>query len=214
MTPLRAFLVTLLLSLAGATKVECQERPSEHRRGFFWGLGIGAAHLHMDCGRCEQLPDSLPYPGGTGVHYGFLLGGSVTPRVLLAGGLSGGVVWTGDGEGYQPSAKLESILAVLQVYPRPDGPIFLRGGLGISTASFSNGKKFTKAEMTIGGIASHLEVGWGVWSRGRFSIAPYVGGMVSADLSGPFEIVGTGLDGVDEPRHPWAIYTGVSATWY
>ena len=50
--------------------------------------------------------------------------------------------------------------------------------------------------------------------RGRLSIAPYMGGMVGADFTDPFEIVGTGLEMVDEPRHPWAIYAGVSATLY
>ena len=40
MSPSRALLAALLLSVAGATKVESQERPSEHRRGFFISQAI------------------------------------------------------------------------------------------------------------------------------------------------------------------------------
>ena len=62
-------------------------------------------------------------------------------------------------------------------------------------------------------IASHLEVGWELWRRGRRAIAPYLGVMMSDRLAGPWRD-GSGLDMVDTPRHPKAFYLGAAATWY
>ena len=93
----RSLLGAALLLAATGSSAESQEPPELEQPGeFFWGLDVGAAHLDMDCGRCTQLPDSLLYSGGAGMHLGFLLGRSLSTRVLL--GVAGNLNFVTDGE--------------------------------------------------------------------------------------------------------------------
>jgi hypothetical protein len=143
------------------------------------------------------------------MQFGFMFGGSISSRVLLAGSGGGSLVTDGDKE-----ASLGSASAVLQVYPHAEGRLFLRVGVGMGSAEFNNGEGGDKEKgMTLTVLTSHVEVGWDLWRSGRRSIGPYVGGTISGKFAGPWRI-GTGLDMVDVPRNPHAIYFGFGVTWY
>jgi hypothetical protein len=120
--PVPLLLVLCLASVALSTSAESQRRAARQtpRRSGFWfsgGLGLGS----FGCDGCDRQ---------TGLSGGLSAGGTLSPRVLLGGGISG---WTKSESG--ATLNVSSLDARIRFYPAARGRLFLTGGLGLGRLS-------------------------------------------------------------------------------
>jgi hypothetical protein len=120
-------LVTVVSLALATAPVSAQQAPpglvevkEEGRRGFWFGLGVGAGGESNDVGG----------PGYSDLFYQPTLslraGGTVSPRLRL-----GGEILSWFDEQGNATASLSSALFVAQFYPLTSGGLYLKGGLGI-----------------------------------------------------------------------------------
>lgn len=115
-----AAVVTALL-VSGVSMASAQH--PQTRKGFWIGFGFG--YGSYTCTGCSS----------TGSISGYLkMGGTVSPHLLLGGETNG---WTKSENGTTFDAGNASFAAYY--YPQPAGGLFLRGGVGFSTARASSG---------------------------------------------------------------------------
>ena len=111
-----AALLVLGVSIASA------QHP-QTRKGFWIGFGFGYGSL--SCTNCSS----------SGSFSGYLkMGGTVSPHLLLGGETNG---WTKSEGGFTTTAGNASFTGYY--YVQPAGGFFLRGGVGLSTVSISQG---------------------------------------------------------------------------
>jgi hypothetical protein len=164
---LRALAVVVALSLLGVSVAPAQH--AQTRKGFWVGFGFGYGTYGISCDGCSGL-------GREGSYSGYLkMGGTISPHLLLGGETNG---WTKSEAGASITAANASFAAYY--YPKPSNGLFLRGGLGFSTTSASNGgssNSNTGAGATIG-AGYDLRVG------GNTSITPVLNYMYGKPQDG------------------------------
>ena len=118
--------VAVLAALAAAATPLAGQRP-QTREGFWIGFGFGAGSARETCDGCGDTTVT----GFTGF---VKIGGTVTPKLLLAGDVH---VWTKD---YNPGTEaLGSVTMIAQYYPNVRSGFFVKGGLGFADYDFSDG---------------------------------------------------------------------------
>jgi hypothetical protein len=125
-------LAVAALLLSAAAPVDAQESPGStgkhsraaeaekisHRQGLWWGAGFGAGFDRVFCEIC----DGNVQAGWTGY---LRLGGTVSPRLLLGGELSG---WLNGKE--EATQTMGAVSFVAYWYPS-DSNLYLKGGGGV-----------------------------------------------------------------------------------
>lgn len=202
MTPLRR-----LASTIGLILVTCGDAAGQDasREGFWWSMGAGAARVEPDCDGCETLPDSIPYGSGAGFHVSLAMGGTLSPR-LIAGAAVAAAARRGEGR----DATLASLSGVAQFYPSLTSPLFLRGGVGLSSSTLAGGGTLIEAT----GVGAHLDLGIDLWRSGGRVVAAYAGVTVAANQESTVSVTRPEPLGIGPPRRPRAIYVGASVSWY
>lgn len=122
---MRRCLVFALLLAAAATArpADAQEMRPAKPGGFFYGAGAGGGWTRASCGYCRREHSFGPVLNAR-------VGGTLGSRSLLGAEAS---VWTrSDGE-QDVRLLTGSLMVVAWLYPRPDGPFYLRGGAGAVT---------------------------------------------------------------------------------
>src|SRR5213083_2860069 len=115
-------MATLAALLVLGVSVASAQHP-QTRKGFWIGFGFG--YGSYTCTAC----------GSTGGVSGYLkMGGTVSPHLLLGGETNG---WTKSEGGFTTTAGNASFTGYY--YVQPAGGFFLRGGVGLSTVSISQG---------------------------------------------------------------------------
>lgn len=152
----------------GLVPLRADAQNPQTRQGFFIGLGLGVGSFGAE-------GDDGRETGGA-AH--ITLGGTLTPRVLLAGEIAG---WTKEEDGARLSHS--NITAIVQFYPIVDSGLFVRGGVGgsnLRVSASSGGFSFSFDENGLGltgGLGYDIRVG------SNFSITPY-GLFVWGDFDG------------------------------
>ncbi|MGH7503376.1 MAG: hypothetical protein ACREL7_16740 [Longimicrobiales bacterium] len=113
----------LLAAFGGVQPLDAQAPRPSRPGGMFLGAGAGGGWTRAACSYCRR-----DYSFGPVVFA--RIGGRLGPRSLLGAELSG---WTrNDGE-EDVRLLTGSLMAVGWLYPNPDGPFYLKGGLGAIT---------------------------------------------------------------------------------
>lgn len=144
---------------------DSEEAENKHARSGFWfngGLGGGSLGC-SDCGDRE-----------TGLTGNLTFGGTVSPKVLLAGSSN---AWTKSENGTTLTAG--AVTAMMRFYPSATGGFYLAGGLGIATLSIDS--QFGDASET--GAAAILGLGYDFRVSQNVSLTPYLNG-VGANFDG------------------------------
>ena len=156
---LRSILVLgIALVLVALRPLDADAQNPQTRQGFFIGLGLGLGAFGAEGAGDRETSGAAQ----------IILGGTLNPRVLLAGELTG---WTKEEGGARLSHS--NATAVVQFYPMVDGGLWLRGGLGGSTLSVSassGGFSFSADESGLGLTAG---AGYDIRVGSNFSITPY-----------------------------------------
>lgn len=129
---------------------------SPHVRDGLWfnaGLGIGSLGCE-DCGDRE-----------TSLGLDLAVGGTVTPRLLVGGGISG---WSKEENGF--TLTVATLEARLRFYPNVESGLFLIGGLGLGSirAEFNG-----VGDETESGAGLTIGAGWDIRVGRNVSITPY-----------------------------------------
>ena len=148
-----ALLCTAVLSLPAHAQANPQTR-----QGFWIAFGFGAGSL--DCEDCGSEWDSQ-----SGLSFDLRMGGTLSQKLLIGGEITGWTKTEGD-----VTATVGNIGPVLMFYPSANGGFFLKGGLGLATASVDFGS-VTYDEQGTGitlGLGYDARVGRG------FALTPYL----------------------------------------
>lgn len=121
----RMVTIVAALTMIGAGWAAAQ-RP-QTRQGFWIAFGLGFGSADLTCDGCA-------FDRETGGAAHIRLGGTVSPRLLLGGDVTG---WTKVVDGVTNTAGNVSFIA--QYYPSATGGLFLKGGAGFSTIQFIDG---------------------------------------------------------------------------
>ena len=142
----RYFAILAALGLT-AVSIAVPQR-AQVRKGFWIGLGLGYGSLGISCQSCNI--------GREGALSGYLkLGGTVSPKLLIGGETNG---WT-QGDEVAGNASLAAYY-----YPKVEGGLFLRGGLGLAT--------YQRGSSDATGLGAVVGVGYDVRVGRNFSITP------------------------------------------
>jgi len=117
----KVVLGVLLLSLAAANVALAQKRSDGtpvRRQGFWFGLGLAAGSVGMECSGCPSDRKS----GGSGY---IRLGGTLSPHWLLGAEING---WARSESGVDMA--LANVAFVASWYPSRTGGFFLKFGFG------------------------------------------------------------------------------------
>jgi hypothetical protein len=157
MRPASVAIAFLCLALPGA--VHSQESPatSEHR-GFWVAFGLGGGSNLADFAEGARA--------GVG---GYLrLGGTISPKFLLGGEISG---WGRDRDG---STFTESGMTAIAVFYPTGRGLFLKGGAGFAGWATSNASGSTTTTTTAGGFAGTVGAGYDLRIGSNLFLTPNV----------------------------------------
>ncbi|HEY5546601.1 MAG TPA: outer membrane beta-barrel protein [Gemmatimonadaceae bacterium] len=165
--------LALLMAALVAVPAGAQQNP-QTREGFWIGFGIGFGSL--GCDECDERES------GASVY--LRMGGTLSQRLLLGGEVSAWSKTEGD-----VTRSVSNVGPVLTFYPNANGGFFLKGSIGLATASFELGS-ITIEETGVG-----LTLGLGYDARvGRgFALTPYFDIVNSSFDGGSFNQVAFGL---------------------
>lgn len=149
----------LALALAAmiAIPADAQGNP-QTREGFFISFGFGAGSL--GCDDCDDEDERL-----TGINVYLRLGGTLSQRLLIGGEVNGWSKTEND-----VTLTVSNIGPVLQFYPSAGGGFYLKGGLGLASASLDVGA----VEFEDSGIGVTLGLGWDARVGRNFALTPYL----------------------------------------
>lgn len=148
--------VATLLCLATPSSGEGQTTPV--RDGQWLGVGLGGGLDQVSCDICA----GDPRPGYAGY---VRFGGTLSSRLLIGGEFNG---WTRSDEAIRQ--YLGSLSAVLLWYTRPEGSLYLKGGLGaVGYRAAEDGEALTA--LTLGG---QVGVGYEYRIGDNLSLSPFV----------------------------------------
>jgi outer membrane protein with beta-barrel domain len=140
-------LTTLLLATTLAASVSAQEaRPSNVRKGFWIGFGLGGGV------NLSQGLDNKSLWGGNGY---IRLGGTTKPDILLGGEAIG---WTVDDRGN--TLERGNAHFVVMWYPNVKKGFYLKGGIGVASIGESRSAGNTTTTTTKGGFGSGAGLGY------------------------------------------------------
>jgi hypothetical protein len=126
------------------------------REGFFISFGFGAGSLGCDdCNDEDRL---------TGVNAYLRLGGTLSQRLLIGGEING---WTKTEN--DVTLSVNNVGPVLLFYPSANGGLYLKGGLGLASASLDLGN----LEFEDSGVGITLGLGWDARVGRNFALTPY-----------------------------------------
>lgn len=131
--------------------------------GFWISIGLGAGSAGADCSICTNERE-------TGLSGYFRLGAAVTPQVLIGVETNG---WTKSEGGLDQT--ISALSAVAYWYPVRNGPVFLRGGLGLMTFTADDGFD----ELTATGLALSVGAGYNFRTGRNFSLTPFINILVN-----------------------------------
>jgi hypothetical protein len=150
--------------------------PPEKERGNWYigfGLGGGDGALTPRGGLAAALgKDRLRFSGDKG-SFNFRIGATASPKLLL--GLDTGAVVASDdrvalgGATYKATSSLTYYDAAFMFFPWERG-LFLRGGVGLSSASFILEGGGTKTEVSANGLNVLGGVGYAFWLGRSFNL--------------------------------------------
>jgi hypothetical protein len=127
--PLGVFMLAMLFTLvAGGSSVAMGQNPRS--QGFWFGVGAGYG---MARARCHQCPDASSEGG---LSASLRVGGRITKKALLGVDITG---WMKSEGGL--SRKLGNATISALFYPRRASGLFIKGGLGFSFYTQSNGQE-------------------------------------------------------------------------
>lgn len=156
-------LLFLLSLLPHALHGQTWGTPTESRRGFWLGAGLGQGYTDLRCGICGGDREA----GGVSGYV--RAGGTVTPRFLLGGELS---VWRRGGE---ITEHLGALAGTALLYPNARHGWFLKLGLGYSRyrASQDDDALVSHVWSAQTGLGYEMRVNPGV------SLVPYVTALIT-----------------------------------
>lgn len=150
--------------------------PAEKERGNWYigfGLGGGDGTLTPRGGLATAMgTGSLRFSGDKG-SFNFRIGATASPKLLL--GLDTGAVVASDdrvalgGTTYKASSSLTYYDAAFMFFPWERG-LFLRGGVGLSSASFTLEGGGTKTEVSANGLNVLGGIGYAFWLGRSFNL--------------------------------------------
>lgn len=111
--------LTVLLLVCAVLSVPRPAAAQPARGGTWIGVGLGGGWTRVSCAICRRDRDL-----GPGGHVRF--GTTLQPGLRLGAEVQG---WTHENES-DVRATVGSLAAAVQLYPRPDGGVFFKGGLG------------------------------------------------------------------------------------
>lgn len=146
--------LAVLLAAIVATPGEAQQNP-QTRQGFWISFGIGYGSL--GCDDCDDERRS-----GTNVN--LRMGGTLSQRLLIGGELNGWTKSEGDA-----TLTVGNFGPVLLFYPNPNGGLFLKGGIGMASASIDLGS----VEFDETGVGITIGIGFDARVGRNFALTPY-----------------------------------------
>lgn len=165
---------------SGASEAATSESAPSHRRGFWLGAGLGAGFDRVFCEIC----DGSVQAGWSGY---LRLGGTVGPRLLLGGELTG---WLAGREGATQSMGAVSFVAYW--YPA-DTNLYLKGGGGVIGFRSADGED----AVTSTTFGPTLGLGYEQLVSPRVSIVPFFNLLVAPSgalrFNGDEDIDGVGF---------------------
>jgi hypothetical protein len=136
------------------------------RHGFWATLGFGVGGANLTCANGCVFNDSVK---GAGATADIKLGGTLNPRVRLGGEIN---VWVKDVSGVTgTSGETEDVGNVsfaVYFYPEPRSGFFVKGGVGGSSYSLSQGATRTSAS----GLGFLAGLGYDIHLGGKVSLVP------------------------------------------
>lgn len=132
--PTRVCIMMIIVALSVASELAAQ-RP-QTREGFWIAFGLGYGSADLSCDGCAVDLIGGGRAGGGVAHV--RLGGTLSPRVLLGGDVTG---WTKDKNGVTLTAGNVSMVVVY--YPMVEGGLFVKGGAGFSSIMIEEGGQQT-----------------------------------------------------------------------
>jgi hypothetical protein len=127
-------------------------RPQQARGGMWFNAGFGFASA--GCDGCDRRVN--------GVSGGVLVGGTITPRVLLGVGTTG---WS------TSDTTLGTFDARVRFYPGMSSGFFVTGGVGLGGFRDAYGKDF--------GVGTVLGLGWDLHVASNVSLTPFWNGVLT-----------------------------------
>jgi hypothetical protein len=167
----------VLLGLACALAVPAGAQDPQLRQNFWFNFGLGYGSL--GCDDCDERTGSA-----TGI---LALGGTLSQKVILGGGLAG---WSKDeGAGKLTVANL---VAILRFYPSATGGFFLTGGLGVGSIRIEIDNVGSDTEQGFGAL---LGLGYDIRVGKSVSITPFLNGfgVRSDDVDANVGQIGVGI---------------------
>lgn len=146
------------------------------REGFWIGFGLGAGSLGCDSCDGERA---------TGFSGNVKLGGTVNSRVLLGAETNG---WYKSEDGV--TLNYGNLSAVVYFYPSATGGFYLKGGLGLATASVDLGGFGSASETGSGAV---LGLGYDARVGKNFSLTPYLNFLGGSFSGGTVNVTQFGL---------------------
>ena len=180
-----ALLMTSLLATPGTA-----QNP-QTREGFWISFGFGVGSLG-----CETEDSDCDDERETGTNFFLRMGGTLSQRLLLGGEVNGWTKSEGDA-----TFTVSNIGPVLMFYPSANGGLFLKGGLGMATASAEVGV----IEVDETGVGLTIGIGYDARVGRGFALTPFF------DILATSFSVGTGSNKTDISFNHVAF--GLGFTW-
>ena len=184
-----AALFAATLHLPGATPLAAQR--TLDRSGLTVAFGVGAGNRDIRCTGCEVERES-------GAVAYLLVGGTLSPRLVLGGEING---W-GRTDGPEEQS-IASLMAVAHFYPAADRGLYLAGGAGLTSFHRENDVE----SVTSNGYGLQLGAGYDVRVASGFSLTPYVQWV--RGFGGDADVDGESLD-----LDPDYLQVGLGFTWH
>jgi len=155
---LLAGITTCMLFLVGLTPGLTQglEAQQHERSGFWMSGGVGMGSLGFD---------GMSSSRESGISGNLTLGGTLSDRVLLGGGLT---AWTKDMDGFR--VTFSTLAAMARVYPNADSGLFVNLGAGVGEVTVSQG--FLSGSST--GTGGIIGVGYDHRMGPSWSLTPHL----------------------------------------
>lgn len=148
--------LALALAATLSIPVAAQGNP-QTRQGFFISFGFGAGSL--GCDDCNNNDDRE-----MGVNAYLRMGGTLSQRLLIGGEING---WTKTEN--DVTLSVNNLGPVLLFYPGANSGFYLKGGLGLASASLELGNLTFEDS----GIGVTLGLGWDARVGRNFALTPY-----------------------------------------
>jgi hypothetical protein len=187
----------LALAVLCATPVMAQSWP-QTRTGTTIGVGVGAGSARLVCDGCDSGRQTTP------VAY-FRVAGVMAPNLALGFEIngSGSIAREGDDDA---KVRVATLAGIAQWYPVASRGLFLYGGLGLASLSFSHDLQGGgETESRAIAIAYQLGAGYDVRLGRDFSLTPF-GKLLGTN--------GGKVEGVGESFNANIIQVGLGFTWH